>query len=215
METKVVDREHLESLSFADLVSLADEYDIDVPEDLDRQFLILELLEVLEESENDSVEDMSISSDSIESEMSLPGNYNETQISAVLRNPAWAFVFWNISDSDKSMLKKNGLQLMLRICSLENKDDDKPKSTFEIQTLSSSQEQYVLLPNDSRFVRIELAYTDSSAGNILAASSVIEIPQGADFLNDLKPGKIPDVSEIVKLSGLGDLLMQQYTNHRS
>ena len=112
------------------------------------------------------------------------------------------------------MLKKNGLQLCLRICSLENKDDTKPVNAFEIQTLSSNQEQYVLLPNDSRFVKVELAYTNASGGNVLASSSVIEIPQGADFLNDLNPGKTPDVSEIVKLSGLEDLLMQQYTNHR-
>ncbi|MCF0243036.1 MAG: DUF4912 domain-containing protein [Treponema sp.] len=217
MEKIVVDRAHIESLSFSDLVTLADEYGIDVPEDLDRQFLIAELIEVIQES-GSADDGMLVSVPFAEGEFVLPKNYNETQISAVLRNPAWAFVFWNISDADKSMIKKRGCSLSLRICSYESASDPaeekKPVSSFEIQNLGSSQEQYVLLPTDTPFVRIELVYENSSTGKVLAASSVIEIPQGASFLNSIRPGQEPEVSEIVKLSGFNDILTHHYENHR-
>ena len=50
MNEEPINRASLEKLSFSDLVQLADEYGVDVPEDLDRRFLIAELLELAEES---------------------------------------------------------------------------------------------------------------------------------------------------------------------
>ena len=48
MNEEPMNRASLEKLSFSDLVQLADEYGVDVPEDLDRRFLIAELLELFE-----------------------------------------------------------------------------------------------------------------------------------------------------------------------
>ena len=62
METENINRAYLETLSFSDLSKLADEYGVDVPEDLDRRFLICELLDIVEESKLFN-EDMIISSD--------------------------------------------------------------------------------------------------------------------------------------------------------
>ena len=42
-------RAHLETLPTADLIALADEYGIDIPENLNRRFIIGELLEAAEE----------------------------------------------------------------------------------------------------------------------------------------------------------------------
>ena len=97
MNDEFISREYLESLSFSDLSNLADKYGIDVPENLDRRFLIAEILEIVEEF-NDEREDMQVSSEVSETEeFVLPKNYNESQVSCVLRNPALLFVFWNIS----------------------------------------------------------------------------------------------------------------------
>ena len=63
MENVAVNRAYLESLSFADLVSLADQNGIDVPEDLNRSFLIGELLEVCSERTVSSEDDMILSED--------------------------------------------------------------------------------------------------------------------------------------------------------
>ena len=53
MDTVNVTRSYLERLSTSDLISLADEYGIDIPEDLNRRFIIGELLEATEELNED------------------------------------------------------------------------------------------------------------------------------------------------------------------
>jgi len=215
METENINRTYLESLSFSDLSKLADEYGVDVPENLDRRFLIAELLDLVEEV-NISNEDMIVSSDkSIEDSDLLPQSYNETQISCVLRNPAWAFVFWNISDNDSYLLKGlSDYTLMLRVCALPSALDFTPIEAFEINITTDSQEQYILLPAGERFIRLELVYTSGNVRKVLAFSPVVEIPQGAKFINELQPGKQEDFPEIIKLSGINTVLMAQYKNHR-
>jgi hypothetical protein len=42
----------------------------------------------------------------------------------------------------------------------------------------------------------------------------MEIPQGSDALNNIQPGKQGDYPEIIKLSGIENILMNQYKNHR-
>ena len=49
MENKNLSRSYLETLSTADLIVLADDFDIDIPDNLNRCFIIGELLEVSEE----------------------------------------------------------------------------------------------------------------------------------------------------------------------
>ena len=49
MNNEQISCAYLETLAFKDLVKLADEYGVDVPQDLDRRFLIAELLELAQE----------------------------------------------------------------------------------------------------------------------------------------------------------------------
>ena len=215
METENINRAYLETLSFSDLSKLADEYGVDVPEDLDRRFLICELLDIVEESKLFN-EDMVISTDkSSDDNIVLPHGYNETQISCILRNPVWAFVFWNISNSDNNKLKElYDCTLMLRVCSLPSAEELTPKESFEIKVTAGSQEQYVLIPAGEKYIRIELVYVSGTNRNVLAFSPVIEIPQGSESLNNIQPGKQNDYPEIIKLSGIEKILMNQYKNHR-
>lgn len=216
MKAEIINRSYLETLSFDDLTKLADDYGIEVPQDLDRRFLIGELLEYTQEFEN-KVEDMVISSEEEEvlSYDVFPKTYNETQISCVLRNPIWTYVFWNISEIDLQILA--GLKeydLMLRICSLSSPDNLTPEEVFEIQVNSENQEQYVLLPANKRFIRVELVYFSKNSSNVLAFSPVQEIPQNSKVLNDFQPGKDQQYSEILELSGIQEILMKQFKNHR-
>jgi hypothetical protein len=215
MNEEPINRASLEKLSFSDLVQLADEYGVDVPEDLDRRFLIAELLELAEES--NSIEDeMNISSGTDEEQpLVFSGNFNETQVSCVLRNPAWLFVFWNLNSNDLSKIEDNpACSLKLRICSLNDPKDLKPEEAFEVQTPSQSQEQYVLLPKGKKFIKVELLCVSGGAGEVIAFSPVITIPQGASVVNDLQPGREEDFSPVVELSGIRELLTEQYKNHR-
>lgn len=216
MSKESLSRSYLENLSSADLSKLADEYGIDVPENLNRNFLIGELLDLSEESNQKIDESMVIDdNEKYNSEEYLPTSYNETQISCVLRNPVWAFVFWDISNSDLNLLKNTeNCSLMLRICILNSKNDLTPLEAFEVNAVSDTQEQSVLLPAGKKFFRIELVYKTNTTGKVLAFSPVIEIPQGANYLNDLNPASFPEYSEIAKLSGFEKIIMNQYKNHR-
>lgn len=211
-----ISRAYLETLSFSDLVNLADEYGVDVPEDLDRRFLIEELFEIAEENASASKEEMIISTgDTPNSSNILTGNYNETQVSGVLRNPAWLFVFWNISENDAAKIKAiPGCSLKLRICSLKDPKNPVPEEAFEVQTSTDSQEQYVLLPAHKKFIKIELVYVTASVGKVLAFSPVITIPQGSSLLNDFQLGRDTDFSPVVELSGMKEILTDHYKNHR-
>lgn len=214
MKQEIINRAYLETLSFSDLVNLADEYGVDVPVDLDRRFLIAELLELA--SESDDVEDeMIISTDDDSQSLSLPRNYNETQICAVLRNPAWLFVFWNISENDSLKMKETaGGSLKLRICSLTDPKDPKPEEAFEIQTGTESQEQYVLLPKGKKYIKVELVFVAPGNGQVLAFSPVISIPQGSSLVNNEDFIHEAEFSPIIELSGINNVLTEQYKNHR-
>ena len=214
MNEEPINRASLEKLSFSDLVQLADEYGVDVPEDLDRRFLIAELLELAEES-NNKEDEMVIASESDEQPLVFSGNFNETQVSCVLRNPAWLFVFWNLNNNDSAKIEENPDScLKLRICSLADPKDTKPEEAFEVQTPSQSQEQYVLLPKGKKYIKVELICVTAGAGEVLAFSPVISIPQGSSLVNDLQPGRDVDFSPVIELSGMKEIITEQYKNHR-
>ncbi|MBR5645973.1 MAG: DUF4912 domain-containing protein [Treponema sp.] len=216
MEEEKINRVYLETLTFADLTSLADEYGIDVPENLDRRILIGEILDLLDESKKVDENPIVLNTDPNDEETQLlPGNYNETQVSCILRNPIWAFVFWNISESDEAMLRElDNCSLMLRICSLSSPDELKPAEAFEIQISRKSFEQYVLLPRGKEFIRIELVYVAGNAGKVLAFSPVVEIQQASKYINDMQPGKTQTFSKIIELSGMQKILAEHYKNYR-
>jgi hypothetical protein len=217
MEKQVINRAYLETLSFTDLISLADKYGIDVPDNLNRSFLIGDLLDMAEEMKKSSDSEMVISSDSAAmlAENELPETYNSTDIEALLRNPAWAFVYWNISESELHALKKSGTaSLSLRVCSLAHKDDVKPADSYDVQITLSDREQYILLPAGKQFLRIELICISRGAGRILAESNVIEIPHCSKLLADMKPGKEDQITPVLALSGVKELLIDHYKNHR-
>ncbi len=215
MNEEPINRASLEKLSFSDLVQLADEYGVDVPEDLDRRFLIAELLELAEESNNiDDEMIIAAESDNPQSTV-LNGNFNETQVSCVLRNPAWLFVFWNLNDNDAARINENpACSLKLRICLYSDIKDSKPDEAFEVQTPSQSQEQYVLIPKGTKYIKVELVCVTAGAGEIIAFSPIVSIPQGSSLVNDLQPGREEDFSPVIELSGISELITEQYKNHR-
>ena len=50
--------------------------------------------------------------------------------------------------------------------------------------------------------------------DILASSNVLEMPEGTTRLANIHPGKVSDMSKIMELSGMKELLFNQYENHR-
>ncbi len=221
MENFNLSRSHLETLSSAELISLADSFGIDIPENLNRSFIIGELLEVAEEIEEDNPEE-EISTNDEEAPVSdasekLPESYNETTICAILRNPAWVYVFWDIKAADIAKLNSDTSfkSLCLRVSFWENMDDDNPVESFDVQIGMSDRQQYVLLTPGKNYVRVDLVglFTGKDDEN-LAVSKKIELPKGSSILNTGLPGRDLELPLAVELSDMRNLLNSHYENHR-
>ena len=103
MEPSLLSRQYLESASTADLLSLADDYGIDIPDNLNRRFIIGELLELAEELHSEK-EEVPLKEDNQPEITDLPLTYNETQICAIMRTPQWLFVYWDMGEAEKLAL---------------------------------------------------------------------------------------------------------------
>ena len=215
MNNEQISCAYLETLAFKDLVKLADEYGVDVPQDLDRRFLIAELTDPARPPSNASDLQMIITDDDDENEeINLPANYNETQIAAILRNPAWLFVFWNISEFDMNKIKHQKETLHIKVNTYKKSENSMITDSFEVQVLDESQEQYVLLPKGIDFVKIELLACKVNSQETMAISSEIKVPKTSSWINELNFAKDNSFSNKLKLSGMEDVLMEQYKNHR-
>ena len=217
MKKQAITRAYLESLSFADLLALADTYGIDVPDNLNRRFLIGELLDVAEEVADDS-SDMVIARGAAgmpASVASLPESYNMTQIGAVLRSPAWIYVYWDIGEPDIRSLKKHGeYTIFLRVCSFANRTDTKPDDVYDVQIAPTDTSEYLLCPAGKKIIRIELAASMKTGTVVLASSGTVEIPRSSKLLTHIRPGNDAGITPIASLSGIKELLLDHYIQHR-
>ena len=214
MDTMLVSRTYLESLSTADLITLADEYGIDIPENLNRRFIIGELLEAVEDAGIEKKETLQESE--VEPEGNeLPTSYNETSITAIIRNPAWIYVYWDISTSDIEELSQNVQfsSLALKLCFFSREDSEKPVEIFDISVSLKDREQYILLPTTSYSLKVDLVVDyKNQVPQVLARSKTIYLPQNLPEINTKSLDQ--DISPIMELSGYKELLKNHYQNHR-
>ena len=217
MKKNTITRAYLESLPFSDLLALADTYGIDVPDNLNRRFLIGELLDVVKEAGNDS-DDMIVTREKDEAQSlseRLPESYNVTEIEAVLRNPAWIYVYWDIGERDIRSLKKHGAYtIFLRVCSFANRTDTKPDDAYDVQIAPADTSEYLLCPAGKKIIRIELAASVKTGTIVLASSGVLEIPRSSKLLAHIRPGNDAGITPIASLSGIKELLLDHYIQHR-
>lgn len=221
MENKVLSKQELESMSTSDLISLADEYGIEIPDNLNRRFIIEELLETSEElfnnfnlSEN---EDVKIDETENEFPNELPSSYNDTEINLTMRNPEWIFIFWDISEADLAKLQSNDnfKNLFLHIAFYDSLDEDeKPLDSIEIKISIETREQYVLIPKDKKILNVTLvASFETEEAKILASTRRIQIPSVNEDIKNMKPGMKLNFPPLVNLSGLKTILHDYYLNH--
>ncbi len=214
-----ITRAFLETLTSADLTSLADEYGIDVPDGLNRRFIIGELLQVAQkeslrrEQNSSKLEETEVSIPDTTSEP-LPKSYNETQITALLRNPAWVFAYWDIKESDLQELQKmkEFTNFALRVMFFHEGCEDAHDS-YDVQVKLTDRDQYILMPHEASAVRINLvAELRGHQARGLASSDKIVLPKG--YQQATAPHLDEGISPILELSGLTQLRKHHYNIHR-
>jgi len=100
-------RVKLECLSTDELIKLAESIGIDIPVGLERIFIIEELLENSDTRELETTGDLQINP-SYSEPVALPKQYNISFIDVIIRDPLWAFVFWEIKGHDREIHENAG-----------------------------------------------------------------------------------------------------------
>lgn len=215
MENTTLSRIYLETLTSADLVLLADEYGIDIPEGLSRRFIIGELLEAIDEPQtNHKTEDL-VDRPELDTASEMPLSYNETQITALLRNPAWAYVYWDLNETDyrEILQTKAFTSFVLRVVYFENTDDEKPAEVYDIPVRYEDRERYLFLSQTHNAVRIDfVAEFKTIEPRILARSRKLIIPKGCQEITSYS--LLNKTEPVLELSGMPELCRTHYINHR-
>ena len=114
MEEIPFTRAYLESLATGELIKMADILGLDILDNRERAFVVEELLDAY--PLDPSFYDDDGSGDSAEKEITdivlaeaapLSKHYNISFIEVMIRDPLWAFVFWEIKASDDEQFEKN------------------------------------------------------------------------------------------------------------
>ena len=98
-------RVYLESLSSGELLKLADRFNVDIPAGLERILVIEELLESAYGNEERGKLFDDLEYNFLEA-AALPKQYNISFIDVMIRDPLWAFVFWEIKNHDREAYEK-------------------------------------------------------------------------------------------------------------
>lgn len=202
MEEYRLTRPYLDTLSTEDLTLLARRLGLDLPEDLNRVFIITELLDAA--AEDDDEPDGELREDEIPAASDrLPSTYNENYISVLLRDPLWAYVFWEIRQSERDA-RENDPRFggyRLRVAELAGPNGPVRSDSFSVSVGASDDAWYLCLPGDAGWYRVDLICLCDGVEKTLAQSLPFTVPRGAD---DLGAGD-DDCFPLLTLSGLNDL----------
>ena len=226
MDEIPVSRRYLESLTTDELMQVADNWGVDIPFGLDRIFIIEELLETVSEDDEESGNTPEIDmedSGTIES-VPLPKQYNITFIEVMVRDPLWAFVFWEIKAQDKEQFERNQDfdAYYLKVSPLENgrnnnsgsnsshdpsRQKDETDGVFKVQVAPTDSAWYICFtPNNQegisiqgqRYYQVELCVLLKGAETVLAVSNPFRLPG----LSELPSGTAKNESNINSLENL-------------
>ena len=134
----------------------------------------------------------------------------------MLRDPAWAFVYWDIREQELRDLQNssNFTSLSLRVNFYDSISSTESSENFDVKISLYDRQQYILIPSGKRYFTIELLQnTTNLPPERMAITGLVRIPQGSDKVQKLQPGKQLDITELQKLSGMEEALNNLYKNH--
>ncbi len=216
MDSVPLNKAYLESLSTRDLLDLADDHGVDIPEGLNRRLIIGELLEMAEENERFSSPATNLAeADMPEPEEGLPESYNETRITAMIRDPAWIFVYWDFHANLFSTHVDNPEfeSFFLRVNTFSRDDSSKLLDFFDIDVGIHDRKWYIHLSDYRNLCRVDLyCRASGEQSRLLAASGLKGIRPGNSI--GIKGSSRRRNPPLLDLSGLSELRSTHFRNHR-
>jgi uncharacterized protein len=178
--------ESLNAMSNDELRGLAEELGMEAPKGLERPFLIMEIYETEQDFPSATPDgggsglDLKRSGqraddgDVQDPQSPLPSRYNENSIHAMIRDPEWAYLFWDLREDERSA-DRDGDQrtLSIRVLELANPQDP-PQSAlswFDFPVQGDDGEWFVNLPEDGACYVFEIAAQSGQERRIIARSN--------------------------------------------
>jgi uncharacterized protein len=223
-------RERLSQYSMFDLYKIAENEGIQYDcTDGDHSELIEKILEALEEDKternlanNDAMKLKGTKYDILQDYeleaqekqiYSIPEKYNDTRIVLLLRDPLWAYTYWDLNDNELNKMRDEIFfeGLFLRVFELKtneiiNKDAFSKENIidyYDIPIDENDDSWYINLGKTGRHFGIELCSIIHGKVSILSKSNIIKSPRGfvAKHIDDLSSDSD---SMTVLMSGLWD-----------
>jgi hypothetical protein len=192
-----VTEERLSVLSLSALLEIAGNEGIKNAADLNREDLIEQILEAIEEDREERecfnnfamrIEEKKyeiLLDEEFESQkgivFEIPERYNETKIALLLRDPFWAFAYWGIQDQELEEIEERGhLEgLLLRVCQLETDESGKEGviDSFDIPVKVQDNKWYINLPESGKSYFIKLIARLAGGEKVLCTSNSVTSPE--------------------------------------
>ncbi|MDR2186146.1 MAG: DUF4912 domain-containing protein [Treponema sp.] len=193
----------MESLTTGELIKLADTLGLDIPPGLERIFIIEELLDFSSE-QNAEEEDppLILTEIGFLESVPLPKQYNITFIEVMLRDPLWAFVFWEVKAHDREYYEGHpgfaGYQI--RVSPLGLPRHEAEAASFAVSVGNEDTAWYLGFPPDhSGLFKVDLCALRGGTVLVLASSASFKLPK---LLRS--PAEAYGENPLIRLSGAED-----------
>jgi len=212
-----VSRTWMESLSTDELIKLADTHGIDMPPELERIFIIEELLECLNADMEESADDLEVNPSYPETAL-LPKQYNISFIDVIIRDPLWVFVFWEIKGHDREIYENapefNGYCLRLIPLDESGKESKSKENYFTVSISAEDNARYLGLAEhakqSSNGYVIKLGVILGDSEQHIASSLPFHLPRLSENKIIGELGSNP----LIRLSGVLDISITRKTDRQ-
>jgi hypothetical protein len=218
-------RSYLESLTTHELIRVADGFGIEIPPDLERIFIIAEIIDItadyaFNESGSESAEAVPLLEADIPEPVPLPKQYNITFIEVLLRDPLWVFTFWEIKSADKEYYEKAGdfKGYQLKVSPVDPSKASQQEDSFTIPVGTTDTAWYLGFPPGGGRFRVELCVLRGGEEQALATSHTFTVPT---LFSPPQPEYISDgvgddrYTPLARLSGIEDFHILRNEDRRS
>ncbi len=216
-----MNRDFLLSLSVEELFQFARNYGLNLYSLINKEELVDKLIEWLgiddisKQFGSREIESYSLFRTTLERisdlDYPIPERYDDTKIVLMIKDPDWAFVYWDLKSSALSFVKDrlaHGEVFVLRIYEFENisdRDNCEYGFYFDIPIQITDFSWYVNLPNRGSYYRAEIGTVENNNFHSIVKSNDIYTPLGIISVEE-DPSWISDTTdELIELSTGGTM----------
>ncbi len=192
-------RTRLEELSIEGLLLVASQNGLEPDPDVDRDYLIGQLVDIIRENREEREagnsktvriqqkkfsiihDDEAPPTENLLDGFTLPDHYETNRITLMLRDPHWAYTYWDLSTVKareyQSSTRFDGM--FLRVLQLDGASEDlRIRDSFEIPVQIDDTSWYIYLPRLESYYRIQLVAKNNHRRELLAVSNEVYVPRG-------------------------------------